>query len=138
MVRVPFPDYRNSRLAMTSAGPLRFLVVTAGVLALAAVARFQLIEPQAIGIACSATGAPWWCLPREALVLPFHFGVPGVIAFVLAAAGFFVDGPWARRLAWIAMPIAAAGLILYNATWSAGAIVLALLTVVRRAHSARG
>lgn len=112
--------------------PLRFLAVAAGVMVLAAVARFQLIEPQAIGVACSAAGAPWWCLPREALVLPFHFGVPGGVAFVLAAAAFFVDGPWGRRLAWVAMPIAAAGLILYNATWSAGAIVLALLTVVRR------
>jgi len=117
---------------MTGALPLRFLAAATGVMVLAVLVRFQLIEPQAIGITCSAPGAPWWCLPREALVLPFHFGVPGVIAFVLAAAGFFVDGPWGRRLAWIAMPIAAAGLILYNATWSAAAIVLALLTVVRR------
>ena len=116
---------------MIAALPLRFLTVAAGVMVFAAVARFQLIEPQAIGVACAAAGAPWWCLPREALVLPFHFGVPGAIAFVLAAAAFFVDGPWGRRLAWVAMPIAAAGLILYDATWSAGAIVLALLTVVR-------
>jgi hypothetical protein len=123
---------------MIAALPLRLLAVAAGVMVLAAVARFQLIEPQAIGVACAAAGAPWWCLPREALVLPFHFGVPGAIAFALAAAALFVDGPWGRRLAWVAMPIAAAGLILYNATWSAGAIVLALLTVVRRDHSARG
>lgn len=122
---------------MTDAFPLRFLAVAAGVIALAVVVRFQLIEPQAIGITCSAPGAPWWCLPREALVLPFHFGVPGAIALVLALAGFFMDGPWARRLAWIAMPIAAAGLILYNVTWSAPAIVLALLTVVRREAVAR-
>ena len=117
---------------MTAALPLRFLAAAAAVMALAVLARFQLIEPQAIGVTCAAQGAPWWCLPREALVLPFHFGVPGAIAFVLAIVGFFLDGPWARRLAWIAMPVAAAGLILYDATWSAGAIVLALLTVVRR------
>jgi hypothetical protein len=123
---------------MTATLPFRFLVTAAAVVVLALVVRFQLIEPQAIGIACSAAGAPWWCLPREALVLPFHFGVPGVFAFALAAAAFFVDGPWGRRLAWVAMPIAAAGLILYNATWSAPAIVLALLTVVRRDHSVRG
>lgn len=116
---------------MTSALPLRFLAVAVGVMVLAVLVRFQLIEPQAIGAACSAPGAPWWCLPREALVLPFHFGVPGVIALALAVVGFFLEGPWARRLAWIAMPVAAAGLILYNATWSAPAIVLALLTIVR-------
>jgi hypothetical protein len=116
---------------VTSALPLRFLAVAVGVMALAVLVRFQLIEPQAIGIACSAPGAPWWCLPREALVLPFHFGVPGVIALALAVVGCFLEGPWARRLAWIAMPVAAAGLILYNATWSAPAIVLALLTIVR-------
>jgi len=116
---------------VTSALPLRFLAVAVGVMALAVLVRFQLIEPQAIGIACSAPGAPWWCLPREALVLPFHFGVPGVIALALAVVGFFLEGPWARRLAWIATPVAAAGLILYNATWSAPAIVLALLTIVR-------
>ena len=116
---------------MTSALPLRFLAVAVGVMALAVLVRFQLIEPQAIGIACSAPGAPWWCLPREALVLPFHFGVPGVIALALAVVGFLLEGPWARRLAWIVTPVAAAGLILYNATWSAPAIVLALLTIVR-------
>ena len=116
---------------MTSALPRRFLAVAVGVMALAVLVRFQLIEPQAIGIACSAPGAPWWCLPREALVLPFHFGVPGVIALALAVVGFLLEGPWARRLAWIVMPVAAAGLILYNATWSAPAIVLALLTIVR-------
>jgi hypothetical protein len=123
---------------MTSALPLRFLAIAAGVMVLAVVVRFQLIEPQVIGIACSASGAPWWCLPREALVLPFHFGMPGAIAFVLAVLGFFTDRPWARRLAWVAASLAAAGLVLYNATWSAPAIVLALLTVVRRDHSARG
>jgi small-conductance mechanosensitive channel len=116
---------------VTSALPRRFLAVAVGVMALAVLVRFQLIEPQAIGIACSAPGAPWWCLPREALVLPFHFGVPGVIALALAVVGFLLEGPWARRLAWIVMPVAAAGLILYNATWSAPAIVLALLTIVR-------
>jgi len=116
---------------VTSALPRRFLAVAVGVMALAVLVRFQLIEPQAIGIACSAPGAPWWCLPREALVLPFHFGVPGVIALALAVVAFLLEGPWARRLAWIVMPVAAAGLILYNATWSAPAIVLALLTIVR-------
>jgi len=116
---------------VTSALPRRFLAVAVGVMALAVLVRFQLIEPQAIGIACSAPGAAWWCLPREALVLPFHFGVPGVIALALAVVGFLLEGPWARRLAWIVMPVAAAGLILYNATWSAPAIVLALLTIVR-------
>jgi len=122
---------------MTGASALRFLLVATIVVALAAVARFQLIEPQAIGITCAAVEHPWWCLPREALVLPFHFGVPGVLAFVLGLTAFFVDGPWARRLAWAALPFAAAGLVLYNATWSAPAFVLAFLTVVRGASTAR-
>ena len=121
---------------MSTAVPIRFVLIATIVVALAAVARFQLIEPEAIGIACSAAGAPWWCLPREVLVLPFHFGIPGVIAAGLAVVAFFTDGPWGRRLAWIAMPIAAAGLILYNATWSGLGIVLALLTVVRRLSAA--
>jgi hypothetical protein len=121
---------------MTATLPLRFLVTAAVVVALAVVLRFELIEPQAIGITCAAPAAPWWCLPREVLVLPFHFGVPGVVAFVLAGGGFFLDGPWGPRLAWIAMPVAAAGLILYNATWSAAAFVLALLVVVRQPRGA--
>lgn len=122
---------------MSYVPPLRFLAVAAGVVVLAVAVRFHLIEPQAIGIICAAPGAPWWCLPREALVLPFHFGVPGAVAFVLAGVGFFLDGPWARRLAWGVMPVAAAGLILYNATWSTPAILLALLTVVRHEAVAR-
>jgi len=116
---------------VTTATTVRFVLLAAIVAALAAVARFQLIEPQAIGITCSAADAPWWCLPREALVLPFHFGVPGVVALGLAVLAFFTDRPWEPRLAWVAAVIAAAGLILYGATWSAPAIVLALLTVVR-------
>ena len=110
----------------------RFVALAALVVALAALARFQLIEPQNLGIACAAPRAPWWCVPREALVLPFHFGIPGLLAFLLGATGFFTEGAWAQRLAWTAMPLAAAGLILYNATWSAPGLLLALLVMARQ------
>lgn len=115
---------------MTATG-LHYAAAAAVVAALAAVLRFQLIEPQAIGILCSGAGAPWWCLPREAVVLAFHFEVMGALALALGVAAFFVEGPLGTRLAWITLPFAAAGLVLYNATWAAPAILLGLLGVVR-------
>jgi hypothetical protein len=115
---------------MTAAG-LRYVAVSAVVAAFAAVLRFQLIEPQSIGILCSGAGAPWWCLPREAVVLAFHFEVMGALALLLGIAAFFDDEPRGTRLAWVALPFAAAGLVLYNATWATPAILLGLMAVVR-------
>jgi hypothetical protein len=116
--------------AMTATG-LRYVTAAAAVAALAAVLRFQLVEPQSIGILCSGAGAPWWCLPREAVVLAFHFEVMGALALALGVAAFFVDGPRSTRLAWVTLPLAAPGLVLYNATWAAPAILLGLMAVVR-------
>ncbi|MCU0766726.1 MAG: hypothetical protein MUE39_05020 [Gammaproteobacteria bacterium] len=115
---------------MTRSG-LRYAAVAAGVAALAALLRFQFIEPQALGILCASQAAPWWCLPREAIILAFHFEVVGGIALALGVAAFFLDGPRAVRLAWVTLPFAATGLALYNATWAAPAILLSLMAVVR-------
>ena len=118
-------------------GPgLRYLAAAALVAVLAAALRFQLVEPQQIGILCGSAGAPWWCVPREAIVLAFHFEVIGALALALGTAAFFLDGPRATRLAWAALPFAAAGLTLYNATWTAPAILLGLMAVVRAAPTA--
>lgn len=115
---------------MTRAG-LRYAGWAAVVAALALLLRFRFIEPQALGILCSGAEAPWWCLPREAVVLAFHFEVMGVLALVLGIGAFFLEGRIAMRLAWITLPIAATGLVLYNATWAAPALLLGLLATVR-------
>ena len=120
---------------MTAAG-LRYVAAAAAVAALAAVVRFQLVEPQALGMLCASADAPWWCVPREAIVLAFHFEVMGVLALALGVAAFFLEGPRATRLAWVTLPFAAAGLVLYNATWAAPAILLGLMAVVRAAPTA--
>lgn len=120
---------------MTATG-LRYGAAAGVVAALAAALRFQLIEPQSIGILCSGAGAPWWCLPREAVVLAFHFEVMGALALALGVAAFFVDGPRGTRLAWVTLPFAAAGLVLYNATWAAPAILLGFMAVVREPPTA--
>ncbi len=82
---------------MTVTG-LRYVTAAAAVAALAAVLRFQLIEPQSIGILCSGAGAPWWCLPREAVVLAFHFEVMGALALALARASRGSRCRWLRQV----------------------------------------
>ncbi len=61
-------------------GLVAFVAVAAGAAALAAVLRYQFIEPQALGVACGSSAPPWWCAPREALILAFYHQVPGMLA----------------------------------------------------------
>ena len=40
------------------------------VLILAAIFRYLVVEPRAMGFACSETPQPWWCAPREIIMNP--------------------------------------------------------------------
>ena len=113
-----------------------FLAVAAGAAAVAAVLRYQFIEPQALGVACGSSTPPWWCVPREALILAFYHQVPGVLALAGAAIAFLGEGRWATWLGRVAMVLAAMGLLLYNVTWAAPALLLTLMATVRRAPPA--
>jgi hypothetical protein len=111
-----------------------FLACAAAAAALASILRYQFIEPQALGVACGASAPPWWCAPREALILTFYHQVPGVLALAAAVFAFLVDGKWAAWVSHAAMVVAAMGLYLYNATWAAPALLLTLMAAVRQSR----
>jgi hypothetical protein len=108
--------------------------------------RYGLVEPEALGHACQAAGAPWWCLPRGAVVQAFHARIPGLASLALGIAAHvpwsafgggarlgrlwaFLDRP--RTLAALALVVGAMGLVLYNATWAAIGFVLGLVRAAR-------
>ena len=111
-----------------------------GVLAAAAAAvagyavRYSFVEPDRFGAACEG-GGPWWCPFRTGLIVVTQFGGIGWLALIAALAGLgalmAARVTAARRLALAAMILGGAGMVLYNASFSAVAFVLALLCVVR-------
>lgn len=121
------------------------LVGTVASFAAALAVRYGLIEPEALGLACKAAPAPWWCLPREAIIQAFHGGALGLVSLV---CGIAAHVPWParggaglRRLwaaldrprfhAALALGLGAAGLVLYNASLAAVGFTLGLIRAVR-------
>lgn len=126
--------YRMAVLAWTGAS-----------LAAALAVRYGLIEPEALGLACRAAPAPWWCLPRGAIILAFHSGALGLVSLACGVAahvpwrslgGTGLGSLWAdldrpRLHAGLALGLGAAGLVLYNASLAAIGFTLGLIRAVR-------
>jgi hypothetical protein len=120
-------DAPISRHALLAA--IRPWVASAAVvLALALAVRFLVIEPRGIGIACLGEPTPWWCGPRDLLVVISRGGGWGV-----ASLGFgmlaLITG-W-RPLAVLACGLGLWGVVLYNAGAAAFGLLFGLLRLVR-------
>lgn len=121
------------------------LAWTVASLAAALAVRYGLIEPEVLGLACKATQAPWWCLPREAIILAFHSGALGLVSLACGVAahvpwrsfgGAGLQRLWAdldrpRLHAGLALGLGVAGLVLYNASLAAVGFTLGLIRAVR-------
>ena len=105
------------------------LVVAVAVLALAMAARYGLIEPRDRGLACVEAPLPWWCGPRELLVLASTSNGWGILALGAGVAALLLRWRWA---AWIAYATGLAGLVLYDAGTAAAGLLLALVGLMRR------
>lgn len=105
-------------------------------LVLAAAARHGLVEPPALMTTCDAQA--WASLPcglRTLVVQGFVDQRLGALALGLAVGAFALCQRW---LAVGALGLAGAGLVLYNASLSAPAALLAALAMVPRASPSRG
>jgi hypothetical protein len=123
-------DALRIRLAMRRALPW---IAIAAAFAVAALARYGLIEPEGYGFRCAAAGGPWWCAPREGLILAFHSRVIGWAAFALGVVAFVAR----QRAAALAAAVAGAcGLVLYNYELSAVGFALGVLVLARRPGAA--
>ena len=109
------------------------LLIGVTALALAAAARYRLIEPADITAYCDGGGQEAWCSVRAWTIQAFVNQRIGWVALVLAVIAT-VTG-W-RSVAAAALFAACAGLILYNTELCAPAALLALLVWVREGQAA--
>lgn len=98
------------------------------VFALAAGARYLLIQVPAVGQACEADPSVAWCTTRSLVIRSFStFG----LGYAAIAAILMTVFTWNRVIAWIATLIGAAGLVLYCFEPAAVSFVTGVLVLVR-------
>jgi|APFre7841882724_1041349.scaffolds.fasta_scaffold00530_16 hypothetical protein len=106
-------------------------LAVAAAFAVALAARYGLVEPEGYGFRCES-GGPWWCGPRDALIVAFHTKAIGWFAFAAGALGLVARH---RPLATAACVLGAFGLVLYNYDLAAVGFALGALVLVRRDRS---
>lgn len=99
------------------------------VLAVAMAVRFLLIEPRDMGLACVEAERPWWCSPRDLLVMISVNEVWGLTALGAGAVALVFRS---REPAWLAFGTGLAGLLLYNAGTAAAGFLLGVIALLRR------
>lgn len=116
------------------------LLLCAGAYIMGYAVRYRLVEPEAMGAACER-GDPWWCGLRTGFIVFTQwngFGWAALALAVLALAMAVAGRPASMRgLALASLAIGGFGLILYNASMAAVAVVVALLCLARRHGAAK-
>jgi hypothetical protein len=99
----------------------------------AALVRYEFIEPPQMAHACEAQAGPWWCGLRNSVVLGFlgyGYGYAAVLAAVLAVC-------WRHTFAAVlAVSLGVIALQLYNYEGGALAILVGTLRLVRTQYDA--
>lgn len=91
------------------------------------VLRYGLVEPEAIGNMCKSAEAVWWCPVRTGLIVATEWNGLGYAATACALLTLALPRRKTVILAFVAMAIGGAGLVLYNATEAGPGMILALL-----------
>lgn len=114
----------------TSSRILLWACVGLGGLAIALALRHLVIEPHDIGMACAADAAPWWCEPRQAIVMMHIWKIWGWSGLVGGGLGLVFRWRWAI---WLGFVMSLMGLVLYNADLAAVGLMLTCLRLPRTA-----
>jgi hypothetical protein len=106
----------------------RIVVVMSLAYAVAALARYGLIEREDLGLLCEGASPPPWCSGRLLIIQAFNydaFGIGSIVLFGLAV--------WRRssRLALTALALGTVGMVLYKFTWSGVGVLGGLLLAGR-------
>lgn len=121
---------------MVSAGRWWAIVVAlAGGLLLAAAIRYGILENEAQDLLCREGGGGGWCAVRSALGWSIHYQLFGLGSLFLALLA------WLPRLsgaAFVALLLAGCGLFIYNTTFAAVGVVVALLAALQPPSSSAG
>lgn len=108
---------------------VKSFAVIGGVFLLALIARYQWIEPTAIGEMCRAMDPPWHCQLRRLLILTFVFEGLGYASFIVGVLAVFFRR---RGMALLGASLGAAGLVLYCYELAAVGFLLSVLTLARQ------
>jgi hypothetical protein len=104
------------------------IVVVLGMLTLASLVRYRLVEPADLTALCVAT--PWdspACMLRSLAVQAFSGQRIGMAALACALVALLTGR---HRIALLALAIASVGLVLYSTAWAAPAVLLAALALL--------
>jgi hypothetical protein len=105
-----------------------WLAAGAGILAVALLLRYLLIEPHDIGIACADDNAPWWCTGRQAIVMMHIWKAWGWLGLGGGVLAIAFGWRWAI---WLGFAMSLMGLVLYNSDYAAVGLMLTLLRLPR-------
>jgi hypothetical protein len=105
-----------------------WIVTALLVLALAAAFRYLVVEPRAMGFACSETPQPWWCAPREIIIQAHLKNVWGWVAAISGIVALLLRQKWAASIAVIT---GLAGIVLYDTSLASFGFLLGLLRLLR-------
>lgn len=120
---------------MSRSALIALAATVAAILTAATAFRLGVIEPRPAGFACLEDSAPWWCVPREAVIRLAHTGVFGWLSL---GCGLLALGLRRPRLGAVALLSGAPGLVLYDASTAAVGVVLGLIAVSRAGAKAPG
>jgi hypothetical protein len=95
--------------------------------------RYLVIETPAVALACQAGLDTWLCLSRKTATTLFQHSVFGAVAIAVALLNLIRPS---ILLFAIALAAAGFGIVLYNATLSAFAVALLVLSLARPATAA--
>ena len=111
-------------------------------LALAAAARYQLVEPAALAHACSDEPGTATCRFRTLIVGLFRHQAPGWLAAAAGLTGWLLTrrARWrqARAAGLLAVALGAVGLVLYSFDPAAAGLVLGAIALTRAAVARHG
>lgn len=100
----------------------------AGGLLLAAAIRYGILENEVQELMCRQGSGGGWCSVRSAMGWSIHYQLFGLAGLFLGLAAWL---PRLRRAALPALLLAGCGLFIYNATYAALAVVVALLAALQ-------
>lgn len=116
---------------------LRDVALIIGLIALAAgcvlgwASRYFVIEPDQVGALCAGMLPPAWCAARSLLISVTFHGAYGFTAAGAAVTTWVLRGRTAAAFAVVALFVGGLGLYLYDTSWSASAVLVALLRLPR-------
>ncbi len=111
---------------------VRVLGWAAFLCALAMAVRYLVIELQPVAQLCEASGPPWWCGAREAIIQIFYSDAIGMLSLGLGGVALLLGGrPSGAIWAIAAIVLAAPSIVLYSADFATPAFLLGLLRLLR-------